>query len=129
MSVEAQERVFALLRELNIPYQVVDHPAVYTIEDMVNLKLEHIDKVAKNLFVRDDKKRNYYLVVIQQDKSANALVRNVLDYTNDMEHVIVLMHDFYTRETSLEALPRIIAGLREQGYTFDIVRNYGRNFP
>ena len=68
---EAQDRVFTLLDKMDISYQVTDHPAVFTIEDMENLDMEHIEKVAKNLFVRDDKKRNYYLFVIQKDKSAN----------------------------------------------------------
>ena len=71
MSDESKSRVFALLDKMGIPYNVENHAAVFTIEDMEGLQMEHIDKVAKNLFVRDDKKRNYYLLVIQKDKSAN----------------------------------------------------------
>ena len=67
----AQQEVFALLDKMGIQYQVTNHPAVFTIEDMENLNMEHIEKVAKNLFVRDDKKQNYYLLVISKDKSAN----------------------------------------------------------
>ena len=58
------------------------------------------------------------------DKSTNALVNNVLQYTRNREKLIVLMHDTQSRRTTLEALPRIIQGLREQGYAFDILRNY-----
>ena len=71
MSTEAQGKVFDILDQMLISYQVTHHPEVFTIEDMENLNMEHIEKVAKNLFVRDDKKRNYYLLVIQKDKSAN----------------------------------------------------------
>jgi len=39
-------------------------------------------------------------------------------------HVIILLHDFRTREATLEALPGIIEGLRERGYKFDVLRNY-----
>ena len=60
----------------------------------------------------------------QADKSAEALVGNVLDDTRSREHVVILMHDFRNRETTLEALPLIIEGLREQGYVFDILRNH-----
>ena len=67
----AQQEVFDLLDKMRIPYQVTNHPAVFTIEDMENLNMEHIEKVAKNLFVRDDKKRNYFLLIISKDKSAN----------------------------------------------------------
>jgi len=71
MSTEVQGKVFEVLDKLHISYQVTRHPEVFTIEDMENLNMEHIEKVAKNLFVRDDKKRNYYLLVIQKDKIAN----------------------------------------------------------
>lgn len=71
MHTEASGKVFALLDRMGISYNVEHHEAVFTIEDMENLQMEHIEKVAKNLFVRDDRKRNYYLLVIQKDKSAN----------------------------------------------------------
>jgi len=63
----------------------------------------------------------------QADKSAETLASNVLDNTNGIEHVIVLMHDSSNKDTSLEALPAIIRGLREQGYIFDLIRNYPDN--
>ena len=58
------------------------------------------------------------------DRSAAALTRNVLDNTRDREHLIVLMHDSAGKKTTLDALPGIIEGLREQGYAFDILKNY-----
>ena len=58
------------------------------------------------------------------DKSAAALTRNVLENTRDREQLIILMHDTKSKVTTLEALPYIITGLREQGYSFDILRNY-----
>lgn len=71
MSIEAQNKVFALLDKMHFSYEVVHHPAVFTIEEMYSLQIGHMDKVAKNLFIRDDKKRKYYLLVIQNDKSVN----------------------------------------------------------
>ena len=71
MSTDTQNIVFDLLDEMQISYKVTQHPAVYTIEDMENLNMEHIERVAKNLFVRDEKKRNYYLFTLRKDKSAN----------------------------------------------------------
>jgi len=58
------------------------------------------------------------------DKSAVALTSNVLDNTRGREQLIVLMHDTKNKTTTLEALPFIITGLREQGYSFDVLRNY-----
>jgi len=60
----------------------------------------------------------------QADKSAGALTSIVLNNTNNIEHVIVLMHDSGNKNTSLEALPAIIQGLREQGYSFGLLRDY-----
>jgi len=71
MPIEEKNKVLALLDEMQISYQVTNHPAVFTIEEVYRLQIEPMDKVVKNLFIRDDKKRNYYLVVMKGDKSAN----------------------------------------------------------
>ena len=71
MPMEQKEKVFAQLDKMQIPYDIVNHTAVFNIQEMELLSLAHMDKVVKNLFVRDDKKRRYYLVVVQKDKSVN----------------------------------------------------------
>lgn len=47
--------------------------------------------------------------------SPSQSVKNILDNTNDRKFLVVLMHDY--SENTLEALPDIIEGLKEQGYT------------
>lgn len=42
-------------------------------------------------------------------------IANVVDTTNNRKFLVVLMHDY--SETSLQALPSIIEGLRDKGYT------------
>lgn len=54
--------VLKLLDQNQIEYIYEEHPAVYTMEEMRQLHLEHESDVAINLFLRDDKKRNYYLL-------------------------------------------------------------------
>ncbi|WP_042199511.1 prolyl-tRNA synthetase associated domain-containing protein [Paenibacillus camerounensis] len=66
-----REAVIELLKQQNVSHEVIEHPAAYTIADMESFKLPGIDQIAKNLFIRDDKKRNYYLLTIQKDKSVN----------------------------------------------------------
>ena len=56
-----KEDVLKKLDELKIDYELMEHEAVYTIEEMKNLNMPRIDEVIKNLFVRDEKKQNYYL--------------------------------------------------------------------
>jgi len=58
------------------------------------------------------------------DKRASTLTGNVLRNTRDRDHLIILFHDTWDKRSTLEALPAVIAGLREQGYAFDILKNY-----
>ena len=58
-----KQDILEMLQKSGVPFTAVEHPAVYTIEEMEALGLPHFEAVAKNLFVRDAKKRNYYLLV------------------------------------------------------------------
>ncbi|MBC6370917.1 prolyl-tRNA synthetase associated domain-containing protein [Lactobacillus kullabergensis] len=59
------------LDQRGIKYEIVEHQAVYNMAEMEQIKLTHPEADAKNLFVRDDKKRNYYLLTIKGDKRVN----------------------------------------------------------
>lgn len=50
--------------------------------------------------------------------SPSRLVQNVLGQSKNVRRGIVLFHDSATKSTTVEALPQIIAGLKEQGYEF-----------
>lgn len=63
--------VLEMLADLKISHQIIDHPAAYTVEEMDDLALPDTHQIAKNLFLRDDKKQHYYLVSIQKDKTVN----------------------------------------------------------
>lgn len=66
-----KENVYKKLDELNVKYRKVDHKAVFTMEEMAELNLENKDEIVKNIFIRDDKKINYYLVLIAGNKRVN----------------------------------------------------------
>lgn len=59
------------LKNENIYYEITEHEAVYNMEELKNLELPYPEADAKNLFVRDDKKRNYYLITVKGDKRVN----------------------------------------------------------
>ena len=59
------------LKNENIYYEITEHEAVYNMEELKNLELPYPEADAKNLFVRDDKKRNYYLITVKRDKRVN----------------------------------------------------------
>lgn len=63
--------ILAMLDERQIPYTVKEHPAAHTIEEIDAFDLEGGECIAKNLFLRDEKKRNYYLVVLERRKRAD----------------------------------------------------------
>ena len=63
--------VYALLNAQQIPFEAYEHPPVYTIEDMDALTIPQKHRIVKNLFLRDAKKRNYYLVTLPGHKPVN----------------------------------------------------------
>ena len=66
-----EEKVYKVLKELNIEYEKVEHPALYTVEDCekYNIKMEGLE--CKNLFLRNKEKTKYYLVSLPLEKRAN----------------------------------------------------------
>ena len=60
--------VYRLLTERGIWHEITEHPAVYNMEEMAAVDLPYPEADGKNLFVRDDKKRNYYLITVKGDK-------------------------------------------------------------
>lgn len=59
---------YQYLKEHNVNYQVTEHKAVFNMEELDAVSLPYPEWDAKNLFVRDDKKRNYYLITVKGDK-------------------------------------------------------------
>lgn len=59
------------LDQLGIAYELVEHPAVFNMVELAQISLPHPEADAKNLFIRDNKKRNYYLLTIQGTKRVN----------------------------------------------------------
>ena len=62
---------YEFLREKNIPFETVEHEAVFNMEEMSKINLPHPEADAKNLFVRDDKHLNFYLITVRGDKRVN----------------------------------------------------------
>ena len=66
-----KEKVLNKLDELNISYKEVEHTPVYTIEEMDALgNIFENAKICKNLFVRDQKGKRHFLVVLPEEKRA-----------------------------------------------------------
>ena len=63
--------VYHYLDALGIPYEITEHKAVYNMAEVADIPIPYPEADAKNLFVRDDKKRNYYLITVQGDKKVD----------------------------------------------------------
>lgn len=62
-----KKEIIELLNKEKINYEIVEHEAVYTMEDIDNLNLGKIGIEVKNLFLRDEKGKNHFLIVAKED--------------------------------------------------------------
>lgn len=65
------QALYTLLDREGIAYEVFEHEPVYTIEDLDAQHLPQAERIVKNLFLRDDKKKHYYLVTVPGHRSIN----------------------------------------------------------
>lgn len=62
-----KQKVFDFLRQTGIAYELTEHPAVYTMEDPAVLELSKLGPIPKNLFLKDGKGRQHFLVTAAAD--------------------------------------------------------------
>ncbi|MBX4260994.1 polysaccharide deacetylase [Clostridium estertheticum] len=53
-----------------------------------------------------------------QDIPVSKLLSNLKKNTEGKDHVVILMHDFFTKSTTAQALPQVIEYLKSQKYSF-----------
>ncbi|MDO4160782.1 MAG: prolyl-tRNA synthetase associated domain-containing protein [Prevotellaceae bacterium] len=66
-----KNEIYEYFDKRNVCYEVIDHNAVYNMEEMSVLTLPNSDVIAKNLFVRDKNRHTYYLIAIKGEKRIN----------------------------------------------------------
>lgn len=75
-----KQEVYELLNSKNIKYEIQEHEAIYNMEELSKIDLLYPESDAKNIFVRDDKKSNYYLITIKGSKKVD--LKNFKDKYN-----------------------------------------------
>lgn len=60
-----KQEIYEYLNQQHIWYEVTEHKAVYNMEDLSDVEIPYPQADAKNLFVRDNKKQNYYLITVR----------------------------------------------------------------
>ncbi len=66
-----KQDIYNLLNHKNIRYEITEHRAVFNMVELTGIDIPYPEANAKNLFVRDDKKKNYYLITVKGDKRVN----------------------------------------------------------
>jgi len=65
------EKVYHVLNALSIHYETLQHIAVFTVEEMKKAVPDLDAQGCKNLFLRDNKGKQHFLVVMPEDKPFN----------------------------------------------------------
>ena len=65
-----QQQIYNILDGKGISYEISNHGAVHTINDMNNLQIEGISQIVKIFFSVMIKKR-YFLVTVEKDRRVN----------------------------------------------------------
>lgn len=70
MNMDGITKVTSFLNQLGIQYKLLRHPAVITTDEAA--KVIHVDgcMACKNLYVKDKKSDNFYMLVLPYDKRA-----------------------------------------------------------
>lgn len=68
---EKELKVYEVLESLNIEYTRIEHPPVLTVDDALKYWSELEGSQCKNLFLRNQKGKTHYLVVMQESKRAD----------------------------------------------------------
>ena len=63
--------IYEYLNVNNIWYEKINHEAVYNMDELSKIDIPYFDVIKKNLFIRDDKKKNYYLITLKGNKKIN----------------------------------------------------------
>ena len=63
-----KQEIYDFVKSKNIWYEITEHQAVFNMDELSKIEMPYPEYDAKNLFVRDDKKNNYYLITVKGNK-------------------------------------------------------------
>lgn len=66
-----KNEIYEYLKSKNIWHEITEHQAVYNMEDLEKISIPYKEGDAKNLFLHDDKKINYYLITVKGTKKVD----------------------------------------------------------
>ena len=96
-----KQEIYDFIKSKNIWYEITEHKTVYNMEELTEIDIPYPEYNAKNLFVRDDKKRNYYLITVRGDKRVDLKEFKKRNGTRPLS---------FASENDLSAIMNLIAG-------------------
>ncbi len=96
-----KEDVYQFLKKRGIWHEITEHAAVFNMQELDKIDLPYPEADAKNLFVRDDKKRNYYLITVKDDKRVDLKDFQAVHGTRKLS---------FASENDINDILRLIAG-------------------
>ena len=63
--MKSKQDIYDYLKEKGIRHEITEHAAVFNMEELDSVDLPYPDCDAKNLFLRDDKRRSYFLITVK----------------------------------------------------------------
>ena len=63
-----KQEIYEHLNKNGIAFDITEHAAVWNMDDVAQLEMPYPEADAKNLFVREDKTKNYFLITVKGDR-------------------------------------------------------------
>lgn len=96
-----KQDIFRFLENKKIWFEVTEHEAVYNMAELSQVDIPYPEADAKNLFIRDDKKQNYYLITVRGDKRVDLKAFRKAQQTRPLS---------FASENDLMSIMRLIPG-------------------
>lgn len=96
-----KQDIFRFLENKGIWFEITEHKAVYNMAELSQINTPYPESDAKNLFIRDDKKQNYYLITVKGDKRINLKEFRKVNQTRPLS---------FASESDLMSIMGLIAG-------------------
>lgn len=110
-----KQQIYDYLQENSIWHEITEHKAVYNMAELAEVPCPYPEADAKNLFVRDDKKQNYYLITVKGEKRVNLKAFRKAQVTRNLS--------FASAEDLLERLALIPGAVTPLGVLNDETRS------
>ena len=110
-----KQQIYDYLQENSIWHEITEHKAVYNMAELAEVPCPYPEADAKNLFVRDDKKQNYYLITVKGEKRVNLKAFRKAQGTRNLS--------FASAEDLMERLGLIPGGVTPLGVLNDETRS------